>query len=225
MAAYRSANTTLNLSSNSVQVTVPTGTVNGDLLLALIYFNDSTVNITAPAGWTIVDSINTTITAKAILYSRIALSEPANYTWNFDLTARNHGLMTAYSGANTVSPINAHGVQGNDLGSNCIAPSITTVVDNCLLVFLGQMDSSLSTTWTAPAGMTERFDANEVSSSEVADVVLASAGASGTKTATPSDSTDQNAGFLVALKTNLGLPNNYQFAKVGNGMSTGERIR
>lgn len=199
VAAYRSSDGTLNASSNSVTVTKPASTADGDIMLALIYVNDATATITPPTGWTIIDTINTTITAKETLYWKRADSEGASYIFNFSVTTRNRGSIHSFTGVANSLPYNAHSVQGNDSGTNAIAPTITSVVDNSLIVFLCGQDSALTSTYTPPSGMTERYDSGGASAQEVADVILATAGATGTKTATPTDTTDQNAGFLVAL--------------------------
>lgn len=198
MALFRAAANTHNTSTNSNTVTKPTGTLDGDVMVAIVYINDSTATITPPANWTLIDTINTTISGKMSTYYKVASSEGANYQWDFSVTNRNSAAIASfYQGLR--GTIDAHGVQANGAGTNAIAPSITPTVTNSTLVFLCCQDTTATSTYTPPTGMTEVLDTGGVSAIEIAYSFQESAVATGTKTAVPTDTTDQNAAFLVAL--------------------------
>ena len=63
----------------NVQIQVPAGTQNGDLMLAYMA-NQATSCSTPQTGWTLVKQVTNTIQS-ACLYSRVASNEPASYTW------------------------------------------------------------------------------------------------------------------------------------------------
>jgi hypothetical protein len=195
---YRSSMESFNASSNSIVVSKPPDTVDGDVMLALVYINDVTATITPPAGWTVIDTINTTISAVMATYYKVASSEGASYTWSFDKTQRNRASISSFIGVNKTNMINQHGVQGNAASTGCIAPSITTTTGNCMIVFMGAVDDSAVGTFTAATGMTEVLDSSGVAPHEHAYVIQVSAGVSGTKTAVLSTAL-LNAGFLIAL--------------------------
>ena len=199
MATYRASATAVSTSANTLTVDKPTGTVNGDVLFALAYVNSSSVTITPPAGWNIIDTINTTITAKMTLYYKVASSEGANYRFDFSATTRVRVSIHAYYRADTIAPINAHSVKGNAAGANAVATGITSTVANSQIIFFAGMDSGLSVTFTPDGSLTERYDSGGVAAHEVADALQVTPGATGDKTAVPSDKTDENAAFLLAL--------------------------
>lgn len=197
-AAYRSSDGTYNASSNSNTVTKPSSTADGDLMLALVYINDSTATITPPAGWNLLETNNTPQSAKSSLYWKIASSEGASWTWSFSSTARNRASVHSFTGIDGSVPYSGHGNNGVADG-DAISPSIWSGVPDSLLVYLVNQDSALTSSWTAPGGMTERYDTNGASSHGVFTQTLTSEGMSGVLTAVPSDGTDQSTVFLVSL--------------------------
>lgn len=68
----------------SAVVTKPSGTVNGDLLVAYAVGTNARTNITAPAGWT--NSYSLTVVAGSVegaIYTKTAASEGASWTWTW----------------------------------------------------------------------------------------------------------------------------------------------
>lgn len=80
--AFRSAATAINVSgtgSNSITVTKPAGTVDGDVMVLVT--NTGLTTTTPPAGWTLLDGPRTSgSTNRSNLYTRVASSEGASYT-------------------------------------------------------------------------------------------------------------------------------------------------
>jgi len=108
------------------------------------------------------------------------------------------GAIVAYSGVDTTTPINVENGQTTAASTSHSTPSITTTVANTMLV--ASFGLAGTGTWTAPAGMTERSDSTaQAVALEVADLLQASAGATGTRTATASVS-KVGATHLLALK-------------------------
>ena len=115
--------------------------------------------------------------------------------------------MLAYSGVSTSNPIDVSGGQTASSSANLTAPSVVTTVANAMLVGLYGMNGVR--TLTQPAGMAERLEVananGEKVTSEAADVVKATAGATGNKVAT-SASAGKNVGQLIALRPGSGAP-------------------
>lgn len=135
-----------------VTVTKPSGTVSGDLLLNLYHGRVTTfATYVRPSGFTLINSRQDTpppgtYTHQSQTSWKIAGgSEPSNYT--FDTTGGGTEVgtldaMVRITGADPSSPINAYG-SGSGTGTTITFPSVTTTVDNCLIVMFAR---SLHTT-------------------------------------------------------------------------------
>lgn len=199
---FRAATSAASVPITSITVAKPAGVTTNDVLLGAVTVR-SALAITPPAGWTLVRSdVNGSSITQAV-YSRVAGgSEPPNYTWTFaGPVTGTVGAIDAYSGVNTTTPVDVSGGQANASSASVTAPSVTTTVANDMVV--GFFGTANDATFTVASGMTERTDilAHTVSdsSAESADVVKATAGATGTRVATASKSA-VNIGQLVALK-------------------------
>src|SRR2546428_2933056 len=108
------------------------------------------------------------------------------------------GAIVSYSGVDTTTPINVENGQATAASTTHSTPSITTTVANCRLVT--SFARAGTGTWTPPAGMTERSDSTaQAVALGVDDLLQASAGAPGTKTATASVS-KVGATHILALR-------------------------
>lgn len=174
--------------TTSWTINVPTGTLNGDVMIAAIQHGNAT--LTPPAGWTLINSVsNTGLTANLKTYYRVASSEPASYTWSLSVAVCNVGTIVTYTGVNgTPVDVNA-AVADNVSQTSHIASAVTTTAapETILTAFAGY-DTTCGTgsTWTAPAGQTLRSNANNAScrSMGMNDSSQASIGSSGTFTGT-----------------------------------------
>lgn len=90
-----------NGNGTSVVTNVPTGTVNGDLLIWAIGITNLTANAT-PSGWN-VWHVQTTTACQVNVYWRVAASEPASYTATI-ATGRFVHTMLAVRGADLTTP-------------------------------------------------------------------------------------------------------------------------
>ena len=187
--------------ATSVLVNKPAGVLVTHLMIAEVVINGGAApTITSPAGWTLLQRTNTTNLSQAIYYKFATIAEPASYTWTFSSSQRAVAGIMAFRGVDIGSPINANAAQANASSRNVTAPSITTTVPNTML--LGFFAVSARTTFTAPGGMTERFDRQTGGTPVTAcgdNAALAAAGATGTRVATAGVA-GVNIGCLVALK-------------------------
>ncbi len=180
------------------------GVFTGDVMLATIGVEGGFANVTPPAGWTAVTSINNGATYGQIVYRRTATAaEPAYYTFTHTSAVANlSGGIVAYRGVSTVTPVDTFANQANASGTNVVAPTVTTTTGCARLVSL--FSSFSASSMTPPGTMTERFDV--VTSEPAWDINVTAAdevrnlpGATGTRTATATVA-GVNIGASVALR-------------------------
>lgn len=178
----------------------PTGVASGDVLVAavFIYENPTAGVTTPPSGWTLISAANAAV---GNVYQRIYLkvaggSEPSSYTWtinNDDVCAIGIG---AWTGVDGTTPQDATATANSGTGANRAATGLTTATDGAVIAML-------SSGWTSaisaqPSGMTSRIVWNTVCN--VSDQTIATAGATGTKTATSAADANGWTTALVALR-------------------------
>jgi alpha-tubulin suppressor-like RCC1 family protein len=197
--SYRASGTGENAAgATTVVVTKPTGTVQNDVMVAVIGVNQNaaTVTLTAPSGWNLINANNSTTVLYSATYYKVATaSEGSNYTWTINVagtpTAKKAvGVISSYSGVNTTTPIHVNGSQANASGTTMTSPSVTTTVANTVIV--AAFSTSRADTVTAGSSMTLRGQAassggggaTTKATSEMQDIAQSGTGASGAKTAT-----------------------------------------
>jgi hypothetical protein len=164
-------------------------------------------NMNPPAGWTLVpgsDQFNTTAARSHAWWRLAGSNEPAGYT--FTQTGGNgydmSGGILDITGASQTAPINASAGQnsGTTSSASVTAPSITTTVQNTLLVYGGACNVNL--TFLPPAAMTEWWDVFSSGTykvtTETAVAPFVGPGVTGTRTGTVSGSC-KNDGVLMAI--------------------------
>lgn len=212
----QSADATGTADATGCTVSVPSGTQDGDLLYAMVAacrVAGSSVTITPPAGWTLVDTAEVTEGGSRRInhrtYRRIASSEPASYTWTGDGSSTNSliGKMFRITGHHPTTPIN-----GSDdnlgTGTSVSGGPVTTTVNDCLLIASAATAHNNTFTFTPPSGMSEEFDfgydPGAATSMTGATVTQAVAGSTGVKAFTISGSPDSSGGILVAIAPDPG---------------------
>jgi hypothetical protein len=191
--------TTVSLTGASVVVTKPTGTAEGDLMVAFMGVDED--EVTPPAGWTEIWSDLGTRARGYAWYKVAGASEPSNYTFTIDTSQGHVASIITVQGQGDV-PIEASGstlVDAN--GVNHIAPTITTLTNKSLL--LGNAVGGWGGfTYTAPGDMTELFDIDTGGAGEgqimtVAHREFGTAGATGTRTFVCTGSIHSVAGLIA----------------------------
>lgn len=181
--AINGSPTTASGSGGTCTLTVPAATDDGDLLVVVI--DQRGLNaITLPGGWD-TRALNTSNINTLLTCTRIASSEPASYDWTWSGTPLFEGVMIAYSGVNTTTPMDVAGATNADgVGSTtAVAPSLTTVTNDAMLICAwGGRANVIS--WSLPGSMTPRRTIASAPSLAVAEELVPSAGATGTRTAT-----------------------------------------
>ena len=110
--------------------------------------------ITAPAGWTqTTESVNAGVRTR-VFTRTAAAGDPGSWAFTLSASQKAAGVISAYSGVDTASPIDVSGVGTNASGTAHVAPSVSTTGNNRLMMVVSTI--ATSTTATAPAGSTER---------------------------------------------------------------------
>lgn len=208
--AFRSASSLAAGTRTNSTLTAPSGITNGDvLLLILAVGHDPAVTTTPPSGFAALTGFPVDMTfppdtwvARFNAWFKIASSESGNYTATHS-SASTEGWLGCYSGGGAASPINPapaitdHAVGGG--GAVLIAPTITPLVDSSAVVWVGQNWDGTGAA-SPPTGTTPTFTERLNVTTEtlyVADGVLTTAGATGTKSVTSTQG--DNRPWIAAL--------------------------
>jgi len=167
--AFESVATAIQGPSSGTSLTVarPTGTTDGDLLVAVIGIDNSanSLPITQPVGWTEVFQQGKSGGGESALgvWYRIASSEPANYSFTWATAEEGFAAVQRYSGADASAPIDAWAFNGVTNDALPIAPAVTTTVNETLVLRIVGVDGNSHVepaplSLIHPAGTTARFE-------------------------------------------------------------------
>ena len=193
-------------STTSLNVTLPSAQP-GDLLIASIGIGrvgaTSQPTVTPPPGWSLVGKTNRGSTGTLAVFRHLVASGDPPVSWTTNIAVGGVLTIVAFTGVDAGNPIDISAGQAFSKGAKVSAPSLTTTSTNEMLVssFAGFRNDAKTATWTAPAGMVELADAANGSwSGSADDAIKASAGSTGSKTATASQTLDFSIGALTALR-------------------------
>ncbi|MFE5140323.1 hypothetical protein ACFRDV_22045 [Streptomyces fagopyri] len=171
---------TSQITDTTLACSVPSGTANGDVMIALISRPSSSATVTTQAGWTIISGFPISNTNGTVLtgFYRVASGEPASYTWAFS-TGKCCIATMSYRGVDTVTPVHKSAAAADTTTrTGHTSPSITTTIANCWTIggFCDRGTSS-SSTWTTPSGLTSRASLGTTGTSDNSLAVFDSNGA------------------------------------------------
>jgi hypothetical protein len=143
----------------SVTINRPTGTADGHRLYALISWLANTTTISGvPSGWspvTLSGNPNNNGQLMTSLYSKVASSEPASWTWTLSVSGRCWGWVGAYSGVHASTPLADYDA-GPGSGTSLLTPAVDVPPGGWLVtVAAGRWlagASPVATTWTTNDG-------------------------------------------------------------------------
>lgn len=207
---FRAIDTPALASSASIVFNKPTGTIQGDLMVALIVHHSSGVTVATAtcSGWTLLEEGNPYSgggTGQAQVFYKIAgASEPATYTFTLDAAAWNrYGAMVTYEYAVVDTDADSGSVGSS---TNTVAPSITAGAAGRLICMAWTPD--LNSAFTVPGSMTSRFSNGSADGRAFAWADKAiSAGATGTQTFTEGFAANNHWGYSLSIKTANATPN------------------
>jgi RHS repeat-associated protein len=188
----------------TLTLTLPNGTAANDQILLAVTLPGSQSIKSTPSGYTAVGTYSSGTGAanvKLALYRRTAAAGDSSVTITFSKTFAKSASLVVYRGVNPTNPIDANSNGTTVSGTSVAVPSITTTKANDQLVLAAGAESASAGSWTAPTGMTTRVNqaGGPTTTGAIADQVLASAGATGSRTATFSI-TGSLAAALIALQ-------------------------
>lgn len=182
-------------STTNVTVNKPTGLVDGDLLVAIAWSDDSLVHPAAPAGWT---QQGTTQSQSGIgvgkVWRQVAASEPASESWT--VTGGNSASIIwvlAITGFDTTTPfdISPTWTQNATASTTRTALAVSPTGTDSLLVvsFWSLPNFTVADSYTTPTGMTEHGDQGDAAgasyaSSNLDSQQLSASGTTGTRVST-----------------------------------------
>lgn len=205
---FREAETDRNQSDSNGATTLridrPGGSnLNGQLLVAGITLDGgSSVGVTPPSGWTLIQRTNNSTRVAVLSYYKVAgSSEPSTYTWSFNTSARAAGGIMRFTGVNTSDPIDAAPTGNTGNGSTLTAPSFNAAATTTL-VGMFAIDENVS--FSAGSGMTERFEEDHQHNDEGPSIQASTrthgGGSTGNRTASANES-DQWAAHMFSLNS------------------------
>lgn len=187
--------------SSSLTLTLPTGTATGDqVLVAASLANGKSV--TTPTGYTLLGSYASgtgNSAGKIVVFRRTVVAGDASVSVSFQGKIAKTVTLAVYRNVHPTSPIDAISSGATAAGTTVAATSqSSTALGDQLVMIAGA--SGTAGTWTAPTGMTTRVQkAGGTTDAAIADQPLTATGATGSRTATHSAST-QLVGVLLTLR-------------------------
>ncbi len=174
--------------ASSVTVGVPADVVAGDLLLAAIVVEGgSGVTITAPSGWTQVQTVTNSTAVRTSLYRHAYVAGETGYTFTLSTAKRVAASVVGYKGVSAATPIDVSATTTTGSATSHVAPSVTATGGYRTVVAIAGV--AANTTFTpATSGLLERGDVatsgTGAVSVTVADRAVTASGATGTSTVT-----------------------------------------
>jgi len=181
-------------SSNTTSTTInlPTGTVEGELLIATVATDGETdASLAAPSGWTLLHREASSDDVSLAVWWKVATaSEPTNYDFTWSGSEEAYGFIMRFSGQAASNPIHTFN-SSTGSGSSPQTPAVTTTVDNCMILRIGGFDDDDVDADAGDAGdagmtdhttitMNESGSGNGTASGGAAYAMQATAGSSGT---------------------------------------------
>jgi hypothetical protein len=192
-AAIRSTSVGVSSSTN-VTVNRPSGLVDGDLMIAIPWSDDSLVHPAAPAGWT---QVGTTQSQSGIgvgkVWQQVASGEPTSESWT--VAGGNSASIVwvlAIMGFDTTTPIDAAPVwaQNATASTTRTASAVSPAGADSLLIvsFFSLANNQGADAYTQPTGMTELGDTGDAVNPYVSSALdyqqLSASGTTGTRVST-----------------------------------------
>ena len=132
---YRSYSTTKpSGGADPLTISKPTGTVQNDLMVAVLCRDNSGSPMSAPAGWTVQSERNVSTANRFGLFYKVAgASEPASYDFAINDTNESVvGTIVTLTGQSTTTPVDTYAEQTGSSESPA-APSITPSANTLIL--------------------------------------------------------------------------------------------
>lgn len=213
-------------SSHPWSVTKPSGVTAGDLLLVILA--SAAATWTPPAGWNTGPTATPGVRQVSSFWRIADGSEGASFNFDSGSNLVGCSVCLRISGAHQTSPINgsSSGVTAFGGANPTTVGSITTTVNDCLLLTGWSWSSSVSRSLTPPAGASQVADQNSASpQEEVWAENLGAAGATGTRDWSLSTTSADRTALSLAIappSTNPTTGQLWPHGKKGTPPTTGQ---
>ena len=191
-----------NASATALTVSVPVGTMPGDVLVLSATAGGGQIAATL-TGWTTIATQTAGSNAAGGLYYRIATAtEPSSYTLT-GLTSTAQKIsasMVRLSGVDPLSPLDAPAVTSAPApgAPTVTAPTVTTATVGSAVFYLPIIDSASTTDWSVPAALTQIQDTGGTGKRLVtAYEIPVAVGATTARTFTQTGTTGLSNAFIV----------------------------
>lgn len=208
--------TAQNSSANSITVSKPSNTADGDLLVVAFFHRNAGGTITPPSGWTLVGTLNTTNETFGLYYKAIPSAAAETATTYAFSTSAGSSRVTAVCfralGVNLSSIADAAGSLAAYTGTTSISlPAVSAVSGYTLLVAMSITNNSTTgspSLMSAPSGMTKVGEVSADNGSATATVavfteVRSVAGSTSTRSIPVSPTASNSGGIMVTF---TGIP-------------------
>jgi len=134
--------------TTSITISKPTGTSEGDLLIAAVVTDGDTSSSLSPPGgqgWAGVVYDQWSFVTLGSWMKQASASEPSSHTFTWSGSQEAYGWIMRFTGHNPASPIDVYAVDGGS-SSTPDCPSVTTTVANTMILRIGGFDDD--SIWT-----------------------------------------------------------------------------
>jgi hypothetical protein len=197
-AKIRGSSNVTAATATSLVLFKPTGTAEGDIMLASLYKEEGSAP-TVPAGWDLIAEISPAPDHFNYVYlKRAGRFEPATYTWSF-ASAWRAGLIAAYSGTSELRDVQDAVASANSAtsGQTLTFNSINTQNAESMIIALGTHWVATVGTWSSGSSMNSRVNGTHVC---LFDIISGTAAPTGNKTASTTSSSESWTAVLIALR-------------------------
>ncbi len=147
---FVAAATASSFGGGSISASKPTGTIEGDLMIAFVSTVDSLGTLNSPpSGWT-VETVGGSAQRAYLLTKVAGPSEPSSYTFGWSRSGYSRATILAYRGG-----MGAIDVLGT-ISLDGTADGITALTAGTLLAFFSVANSGSNGVSTPPSGLTQR---------------------------------------------------------------------
>ena len=213
MAADYRSHSAVGVGSGDLTITKPTGTVDGDFLIAGFAHatTGGTLNVTA-TGWTQRGTIATTQGHLCVM-TKVASGEGASWAFTPSVSNDCHGIVVAISGGS-----GSYEMGTMATAANAVTATLTTTLAGCLVCIAGG-EANSAQTYASDGSYVERADIHDATNSDVHIAAYTLSGTTAgaqtiTVTATGGTHSPGAVLFLVqdaaAAATSLALPSPYR---------------
>ena len=214
-----------NAAAESLLTVTTSGVLENDVMVAVVGYWSALSITSVPSGWTLAATqpgSGSNTQSIAVYYKVAGASESNSYAWGISTYDNLCIAIGAYYNVDTSNPIAAIGTDLSAASTSAVAPSVTTDIQDTMLLafFAPEGDGTTATTVTAPGSMTERTESTHVwRTIQYSDEAITASGATGTRTATLSLSRE-STNATVALRPIYGPSSSMTAPSVTTSVAT-----